>query len=74
MLVAPEDVKTQLLSAGEKGDTLVQEFVASRLMDKTTDVYSKLPQNKAKTLGSVYKVNVPMAKDKQKAVNPTDTF
>ena len=37
-------------------------------MDKTTDFYSKLPQNKAKTRGSVYRVNVPMTKNKQKAV------
>ena len=71
--VAPEDVKTQLLTAGGKGDTLDQVFVASRLMDKTTDLYSKLPQSKAKTLGSMYKVNVPIAKDKQKAVNQTET-
>ena len=48
-------------------------ILASRLMDKTTDFYSKLLQRKAKPLGSVYKVNVPMAKDKQKAVNPTET-
>ena len=72
--MAPEDVKTELVTAGEKGGTLVQEFVASRLMDKTTDFYSKLPRNKAKPLGSVYTLNVPMAKDKQKAVNPTQTF
>jgi len=56
--VAPDDVRDGLLSVEKKGVTLVQDFVKSRLIEQSTDFYSRLPQNKAQTLATMYKVKV----------------
>ena len=62
--VAPEDVRDELLSAEVKGTSLVIDFVKSHLIDRSVDFYSRIPQNKAKTLATMYKVKVPVQKDK----------
>ena len=62
--VAPDDVRDGLLSVEKKGVTLVQDFVKSHLIEQSTDFYSRLPQNKAQTLATMYKVKVTVQKDK----------
>ena len=52
--VAPDDVRDELLSAEVKGTSLVLDFVKSRLKDRSVDFYSRIPQNKAKTLATMY--------------------
>ena len=61
--VAPEDVKTELVTAGEKGGTLVQVFVASRLLFEAS---SEQGQNSW--------LSVHGECSNGKAVNPTQTF
>jgi len=62
--VAPDDVRDGLLSVEKKSVTLVQDFVKSHLIEQSTDFYSRLPQTKAQTLATMYKVKVTVQKDK----------
>lgn len=62
--VAADDIRTDILTAEEKGEGLVKEFVKDRLMKKsTTNFFAKLPKIKSKTLGTMYKVQVKVKKD-----------
>ena len=45
--VGPDDVRTNILTAEVKGESLANLFVKDRLMESsTTDFYSRIPQNK----------------------------
>ena len=57
-------MRDELLSANVKGTSLIINFVKSRLKDHAVDFYSRIPQNKEKTLATMYKVKVSVQKDK----------
>lgn len=62
--VATDEIMTDILQASEKGEALVNEFVKERLVETSPkNLYAKIPQNKSKTLGTLYKVNVTVKKD-----------
>lgn len=62
--IAPEDIISELLSAREKGQNLVSEFMETRFVNNVTDFYARIPQVKAKTLGTMYKAGVQVKNDK----------
>lgn len=52
--IATDDIMTDILKASGKGESLVKEFVKDRLMENsTTNFFSRMSQNKSKTLGTM---------------------
>ena len=62
--LAPDDVRGGLLSVEKKGTSLNHNFVKSRLIEQTTDFYSRMPHNKAQTLATMYNLKVHVQKNK----------
>lgn len=61
--IVPDEITNEILSAERKGHSLVSDFVKSRLHNKDVEFYSRIPQVKAKTIGSMYKSTVQVKKD-----------
>lgn len=61
--IVPDDISNEILSAEKKGVTLVNNFVESRLLKNETDFYARIPQNKPKTIATMYKVVVKKSKE-----------
>jgi hypothetical protein len=66
--VAPHDIMEEISSAFQIGVSQVENFVSTRLIDKSTDFFSKIPRHKNKTLASMYNVKVKAEKGKEQTV------
>ncbi|KAG1693201.1 hypothetical protein GQR58_007155 [Nymphon striatum] len=53
-----ESLKEDVLKARERGTTLVEEFVTTRLIEKSTDFYATLARKKTPSISRMYKVKV----------------
>ncbi|KAG1649565.1 Mpv17-like protein 2 [Nymphon striatum] len=56
--VVPDSIKEDVLKARERGTTLVEEFVTTRLIEKSTDFYATLARKKTPSISRMYKVKV----------------
>ena len=62
--VTTDDIMSDMMKASEKSEILVKEFVKDRLMENsTTSLFARMPQNKSKTLGTMYEVHVTVKKE-----------
>ncbi len=59
-VVAPCDIKDDLLSASEKGKVIIEQFIEERLDSNASKVFYYVIQNpEHKTFASLYQVSVP---------------
>lgn len=65
--VVLDAVKEDVLKVGEKGESLVENFITARLAGKTTASRFTMSSNKAPLVSRMYKVNIQsIGVDKQK--------
>lgn len=65
--VANDNIKEDLLQAGQTGQTIVQEFVENRLIEKKIKFHDSIKQQKLKTFETLY--SVPVSLDKGKTIS-----
>ena len=56
--IVPDDVKCDLENSEKNGNKSLQEFVSARLINKTKELHSVLPQLNSKTMAHIYEVKV----------------
>ena len=72
--VAPPDVKTDLLSAVDRGQTLLKEFVDKRLCANLSDFHEPISKNKSKTFATMHTAFEPKDAKSKTAKADRDLF